>query len=181
MNVKEIIKRTDKRILILLVILFFGVGYSVYRAIDALSADQTSPEYRRSPPGAFAVPATDTIVENNKLEEIYLPDDIYLQVKSQTDLVMNKIISKSLMAKDLTRYGLPLGSARRFVLRLRSYPIMKNSKVDPFFTVQANLDSAPVSANRVITSDMGEEIYEISFIYTVNSNSLVDLYSLNIN
>lgn len=179
MNLKEIIKRTDKRILILLVILFFGVGYSVYRAIDALSADQTSPEYRRSPPGAFAIPAIDTIVENNKLEEIYLPDSIYNQIKSETDLVMDKVLSESLMVSDLTQYGLPEDSARRLIIQLRGYPIESNYQIDPFFTVQADLNTTIVGVSRVITS-AGENLYEFSFVYRINPDSSVNLYSLKV-
>jgi hypothetical protein len=176
---KEIIKRTDKRILVLLVLLFLGVGYSVYRAIDSLSADQKSPEYRRSPPGAFAIPATDTIVENNKLEEVYLPDDIYVQVKAETDLIMDKIASNSLTVSDLTQYGLSLDSARRLILQLRNFSIRSGYEVDPFFTVQTNID-APVSATRVLTDSSGQELYAFSFVYQINPDSSAVLYSLKI-
>lgn len=145
MNLRALIGRSDPRILILAVICGIGVLFSLFQAVKSLTGDDPSPEYRRSPPSAFALPLVDTIVDPQKLTEARLPDDAYLAIEEKTMDLSKRIAKRQLTARYLRQSGLGAAQADGVMRSLRSYyPIYAGRGAKP--DTQISLGSVSGSA-----------------------------------
>lgn len=147
----EIIKRTDRRVLLMVGLLFLGVSYSGYKAISALSADEVSPEYRRSPPGAFAIPEVDTIVDSTKLSNPRLSDAAYESIQKSSTQVGKQIVNGTINAAKLRSLGMSRDDADVATIQARDYKYRWQKPVlDPEWSLNTVEDGTLVSLDRAV-------------------------------
>ena len=176
------IKKTDPRILAMIVLLFLGVSYSVYKALDSLSGGEASPEYRRSPPGAFAIPQVDTIIDVSMLDDPRLTDSAYEFMNKNSTDISNQVIKGRLTPKTLMSQGMETDAALSATDTISGYQqYLRNAELDPVLGINSAEGSTAV-VNRSIDYVLSGSSLTLSleFTYQQNINNGWSLIGLNL-
>jgi hypothetical protein len=178
-DIIAVLKKTDGRILVLAVITFFAVLFSGYQAVTAFSGKEEAPEYRRSPPAAFATPQVDTIVDPQRLTAPRLPDDAFLAVVEKSTELSKKIADQTINQQFLVQQGMKPAAANSTLNNLKSYfgiYANRDTEVDPDLQLgEITIDSAQASQNvnfGVGAGDSPPGAFTISYAYLLNNNNL---------
>jgi hypothetical protein len=178
-DILAVLKQTDGRILVLAVITFFAVLFSGYQAITAFSGEEDAPEYRRSPPAAFATPQVDTIVDPQKLTAPRLPDDAFLTVVKKSTETSQRIANQTITTQFLIQQGMKPNTATSTFNNLKTYfgiYANRDTEVDPDIQLgEITIDSAQSSQNVNFGIGAGGAppgAFEISYAFLLNDNQL---------
>lgn len=126
-----------------------AVVFSGYKAVSSLSGNDSSPDYRRSPPSAFAMPLAETIVDPQKLTEPRLPDEAYSKIEKMTQDLSAKIAKGRLTAEDLIADGMSTVRADATARQVASYDNLYAGRT---VKVDGNLDLGSVTSTSAQTS-----------------------------
>ena len=108
----DIIRKTSAPVLLMTVLLFAGVGYSLYKAATSFSVEVDSPAYDRTPSDVIVSPELETVIPQNDPVAIRsdrggfrLPDEALFQISSGTLAIGQAMERGRLTAKLLQREG----------------------------------------------------------------------------
>jgi hypothetical protein len=148
--VKQMLKKSDPRIVFFAAITLVAVIISGYMAINAITVNRQSPDYDRAPPEAFAIPVSDTIINSDRLDDPRLPDVAYQQIYDKSNKVTSAIAKQKVTPAFLRSLGMPTAEAETSIdLIDEYYSVYRGRPVDVIadsFTINsAREDYAEVS------------------------------------
>lgn len=108
----EIIRKTSPPVLLMAVLLFAGVGYSLYKAATAFSVEVDSPAYDRTPSDVIVSPELETVIPQNDPTAIRsdrggfrLPDKAIFDISAGTFAIGRAMQKDKLTAQFLSARG----------------------------------------------------------------------------
>lgn len=141
------IRKTRGPVLLMAILLFIGVAYSVYRAATAFSVEVDSPGYELTPSNLVVSPELETVIpENDPIairadqQGFRLPDEAIFAISEGTnqiaeDLENNKLRSQTLqnigyLENDATDQALALQSLYNGVLAGEEFEVKRQISID---------------------------------------------------
>ena len=106
------IKKTRGPVLLMAILLFMGVAYSVYRAATAFSVEVDSPGYELTPSNLIVSPELETVIpENDPIairsdqQGFRLPDQALFSISAGTEIIADALERGNLQASSLEEAG----------------------------------------------------------------------------
>lgn len=125
----DLVRKTSPQLLLILVLLFLGVGFSLYKAVDAFSPKEQSPEYQRSPSAQTNPPVSSTLFDFKSVDSATtlrieydgarFPDQALFDVGDGTRKVIESIEKGAFTGKVLNRLGYQRADADRIASRIQ--------------------------------------------------------------
>lgn len=124
------IKNSDPRILIFGAVTIIMVLFAFYMAAKSITTEHSSPEYRKTPPKAFALPIAELIVDPGNLETPRLPDEAYIWIFDVSKKLSKQMSNQTLTVNSLMKFGMGKQNAKNTLGRVKSsYNIFGGRKI----------------------------------------------------
>lgn len=192
----DILKDTKPQLLFILLLLLAAVGFSLFQAVSALSGGNTSPEYQRVPPAAFAeVPYLTLFPENvssNSLERgTRLDDASYVELLDRSQDLTDAIFARTISESDLLDEGMSPRDAASIWLEIEALlPVLSESNLKDLRYNKIKLKAKPLlgddvsdiiaSAESIVDFELSSRSGSIQYDFVSDGVSAWSLSSINI-